>query len=808
MDTEYKSGYLYRLGGIGIFKYRKKLWFTLTSTHLSCYVSSEKKSTPVESITLNSIKKITLLQKDAESIQTTYGFCIEYVSGGSGSGQSAGSLPNKLVIQANPISTLADWVIKLDGLTHRDFNSYLDQAERKLLLKILFKNNIQGGIIKSNGDEEWSYSPIGTLSTIEGTYSGAQIDYHWDGEWLRSSTNELGAGRFNGVYLAWYLAGVDPKAPHATTATPDIVYFWDEREKEYQTDQGKELTFKWTRHFLASKFGRGEWIVEGHVPQAVVMFLQLIKYRRTVDEESDCVNPFAGKLANALASVGGEAAVLPLASVIKNKEETAVESAAHGLELANVATIFTKGQATLDDCHATVDVFPMDAVIRTPSEIEKEFADLISSCTSSHISDEEAASLSKDDESPDERYIATSSSSNTTTPESSESPPSTICRTDTLRLLNDTILQSRQLQSRMSIMNMEYFSRHTPVATLVTVASLAKDKEADNAATKPTSPREPVAPSQTQTQTQTHTPKRHPTIRDSFAMFCDALSTPEPQPLQKNILEEILSPQPIFPSTPLGSVIGPSNPEHQPSSSSNNNNNADTIAAAELIATQLRQSFCLACNLPISGQKVLALGNSFHKDCFKCHKCHRELCTKTFYRQGLINDESPEDSNTSTRSSRSASIFDLHSSSESRSSSTPQTLPQQQHSGTPKYLCENCFNDTCPVCPKCNANVMFRCVSALGKKWHTDHFCCVKCSANLVGMPFFDHEGQLLCQVDYDRIIGNINSSSSNISTTSTTSTSTTSTSTTSTTNTNITNDININNILHLLEEASGFQAY
>jgi hypothetical protein len=41
-------------------------------------------------------------------------------------------------------------------------------------------------------------------------------------------------------------------------------YFWLPTEKEFQTSNPL-LTWKWTRHFLASKYGSGEWIMEGEV---------------------------------------------------------------------------------------------------------------------------------------------------------------------------------------------------------------------------------------------------------------------------------------------------------------------------------------------------------------------------------------------------------------------------------------------------------------------------------------------------------------------------------------------------------------
>ena len=46
---------------------------------------------------------------------------------------------------------------------------------------------------------------------------------------------------------------------------------------------GGKHDWQWTRHFLKRVNGEGEWIVEGSMPEPVVMFLQILRFLRRVD---------------------------------------------------------------------------------------------------------------------------------------------------------------------------------------------------------------------------------------------------------------------------------------------------------------------------------------------------------------------------------------------------------------------------------------------------------------------------------------------------------------------------------------------
>lgn len=166
---------------------------------------------------------------------------------------------------------MAKWLFGIDGLKHRNFQSCMDTQIKRNLLAQTYKEGFKGGIIKSSFDEEWMYSADGTVQCSEG-WTGPE--FMWDGFELISKSgagkkDPLGWGRFNGFLFEWLDA--DNKV---------VMKYWtEELDREYHCET-PEKTWKWTRHFLALKHGRGEWIVENFVPEPVVFFLSLLRYRR------------------------------------------------------------------------------------------------------------------------------------------------------------------------------------------------------------------------------------------------------------------------------------------------------------------------------------------------------------------------------------------------------------------------------------------------------------------------------------------------------------------------------------------------
>jgi hypothetical protein len=66
--------------------------------------------------------------------------------------------------------------------------------------------------------------------------------------------------------MEWHAPGTSSSVPAVLT------YQWHPVAREYRTERADD-NWKWTRHFLASTSGQGEWIMEGEIPEVVVMVL-------------------------------------------------------------------------------------------------------------------------------------------------------------------------------------------------------------------------------------------------------------------------------------------------------------------------------------------------------------------------------------------------------------------------------------------------------------------------------------------------------------------------------------------------------
>lgn len=111
---------------------------------------------------------------------------------------------------------------------------------------------------------------------------------------------------------------------------------------------------------------------------------------------------------------------------------------------------------------------------------------------------------------------------------------------------------------------------------------------------------------------------------------------------------------------------------------------------------------CTACNKPIVGQVVTALGKTWHKEHFVCGQCRQELGTKNFF----------------------------------------------ERDGVP-YCEKDYHNIFSPKCAYCNAAILGKCVTALDKTWHPEHFFCTQCGKQFGEDGFHEKDGKPYCRDDY-----------------------------------------------------------
>ena len=107
---------------------------------------------------------------------------------------------------------------------------------------------------------------------------------------------------------------------------------------------------------------------------------------------------------------------------------------------------------------------------------------------------------------------------------------------------------------------------------------------------------------------------------------------------------------------------------------------------------------CGRCGQPITGEVVQAMGKMWHPEHFTCQSCRQPLGTGSFY----------------------------------------------ESNGQP--TCVNCWRSLfCPRCAHCDQPITDRCVTALGKKWHPEHFVCAFCNNPLGGGSFKEKGDKAYC---------------------------------------------------------------
>jgi len=108
---------------------------------------------------------------------------------------------------------------------------------------------------------------------------------------------------------------------------------------------------------------------------------------------------------------------------------------------------------------------------------------------------------------------------------------------------------------------------------------------------------------------------------------------------------------------------------------------------------------CAKCKKEIAGEVLQAMGKHWHPEHWACGNCGKLIGTDDFYDQD----------------------------------------------GLPH--CATCYKASfCPRCAHCNESILDRCVTALGAKWHPEHFICQQCLQGFPDGQFYEHDSKPYCK--------------------------------------------------------------
>jgi hypothetical protein len=118
---------------------------------------------------------------------------------------------------------------------------------------------------------------------------------------------------------------------------------------------------------------------------------------------------------------------------------------------------------------------------------------------------------------------------------------------------------------------------------------------------------------------------------------------------------------------------------------------------------------CAHCNNPITDRCLTALGRQWHVNCFVCTQCLAPFEGGNFFER----DHRP--------------------------------------------YCEKCFYEVfAPRCRSCNQPIRGDCINALGAQWHIEHFNCHYCHKSFGSGAFYEFEGMPYCELHYHQQTGSM----------------------------------------------------
>jgi hypothetical protein len=116
---------------------------------------------------------------------------------------------------------------------------------------------------------------------------------------------------------------------------------------------------------------------------------------------------------------------------------------------------------------------------------------------------------------------------------------------------------------------------------------------------------------------------------------------------------------------------------------------------------------CSKCKKPITGEYVLLFGQRMHPEHFQCDMCGKDL------RNG-----------------------DCH-----------------EYQGK-NYCYEDYLKLQTSTCAGCRKPIVGRSVTAMGRVWHPEHFCCAHCHTPFAASQFYEKDGLPYCEEHYKQLFG------------------------------------------------------
>ena len=184
---------------------------------------------------------------------------------------------------------------------------------------------------------------------------------------------------------------------------------------------------------------------------------------------------------------------------------------------------------------------------------------------------------------------------------------------------------------------------------------------------------------------------------------------------------------PVFtPTSNNFNFSNPNTPESKIAPNVSINTSHDLITSSPTKPNKIKKvKICKGCSKPIIGTLVRAMDNIYHVECFTCHDCGKPCSDKFFAADIEVND--PLNNNNNNNNNKSKTI----------------NVP----------LCEyDYFRRIDLICYNCDKAIRGPYITALNRKYHSDHFYCEICHKVFESDNYYANEGKIYCHYHYSKL--------------------------------------------------------
>lgn len=169
------------------------------------------------------------------------------------------------------------------------------------------------------------------------------------------------------------------------------------------------------------------------------------------------------------------------------------------------------------------------------------------------------------------------------------------------------------------------------------------------------------------------------------------------------------------------------------------NNNSDIFSSPAKQNKAKKLKICKVCSKPIIGTLVRAMGNVYHVDCFTCYDCHKP-CSDKFFAADIKVDLNG------------TSITDtIENREDTNNNDTDELSKDYKIINVP--LCEyDYFRRIDLICYTCKKAIRGSYITALGRKYHPEHFYCEICHKVFESDNYYAYDGKIYCHYHYSKL--------------------------------------------------------